>query len=464
MDGGTQHAAGRLRERLWASEAASGLATRKPQHSARLALTRSQGLVLTLSALVLAGAVLFQPAVVIALFSLGFLALVVLRLHAAFSIPERCARQPLQDSLLPHIALLLPAYKEAPILPHLARSIAALDYPADRLEVILALEAEDEETCQAAQELVLPRHFKIVRVPDGFPRTKPRALNFALRHSQADIIGILDAEDRPSPQQVREVAETFATAPDDIACLQAPLNWYNRQDTWLTGQFAMEYAAHFNVMLPLYQRLGWPLPLGGTSNYFRRQSLESAGGWDAFNVTEDADLGFRLAAHGLRTVMIGEPTLEEAPLHVRAWVMQRSRWLKGYAQTLAVHLRRQDGAHPTIRSLSIIVSLGAALVSALAHAPLALFSIIYLFGGWSGGWAQCFALAFLLSGYASTALCAWIGSRRAGFRPRRRDFLLMPVYWLLQTIAAIRALWQWAINPYLWDKTEHGQSKACTSP
>ena len=214
-------------------------------------------------------------------------------------------------------------------------------YPADRLEIRLALEADDRETIAAARALALDRKYRIVLVPEGGPRTKPRALNYALRFCSGEIITVHDAEDRPHPRQLRTAAESFAAAGPDLACLQAPLNWFNRSECWLTRQFALEYAAHFHALLPLYARLRWPLPLGGTSNHFRAAALRRAGGWDAWNVTEDADLGFRLHALGYRCNVIAPLTLEEAPTRIWPWVCQRSRWLKGYAQTLAVHSRTQ---------------------------------------------------------------------------------------------------------------------------
>ena len=108
---------------------------------------------------------------------------------------------------------------------------------------------------------------------------------------------------------------------------------------WLSRCFTIEYATWFRVILPGLARMGLPIPLGGTTLFFRRTILDRLGGWDAHNVTEDADLGIRLARHGYRTELIPTTTYEEANCRPWPWVRQRSRWLKGYAVTWAVHMR-----------------------------------------------------------------------------------------------------------------------------
>lgn len=459
-----------LLARLWADEAAGGLARTRPSASAGSPLSTARlracacGLAAAGACLIALPGLAAGPALAIA--TLFFATLIGLRITACLIAPPVLPRAALTDAELPRAAILIPAYREAAIMPHLVAGLAALDYPVDRLDIHLILEADDEETYFAALAQKLPAHISIIRVPPGLPRTKPRALNFALRLCDAEILTILDAEDRPAPGQLREAAERFAAAPDQLACLQAPLNWYNRHDSWVTRQFALEYAAHFRVMLPLYVRLGWPVPLGGTSNYFRVPALRDAGGWDAFNVTEDADLGFRLAARGLRCGLLEATTLEEAPIHIRPWIAQRTRWLKGYAQTFAVQVFCLHAEHWHRQLAALFLSIGAAFVSALCHGPLALISLVLLGANWTGSPAQLLASGFLVSGYAAAACCAAVGLRRCGWSLHWRDFLLMPVYWPLQTLAAVRALWQLAVNPYFWDKTEHGKSPAqsCISP
>ena len=176
-------------------------------------------------------------------------------------------------------------------------------------------------------------------VPDRAPHTKPKALNYALQFARGDFVVVYDAEDRPQPDQLRRAWEVFRHAPPELGCLQAQLNIYNPRQSWLTRQFTIEYSALFDAILPALERLRLPVPLGGTSNHFPRATLISVGAWDPYNVTEDADLGIRLARQGYRTGVLGSTTWEEAPPVFGIWIKQRTRWLKGWMQTYLVHTR-----------------------------------------------------------------------------------------------------------------------------
>lgn len=314
--------------RFWADDAANGLDRRSPELSARsrafphLATLLAGLLVAGFAGLPLTGLSALQIPLLLCV--PVFAGLVLLRLAAA-GLPLRWApRRDLPDAALPDASLLVALNDEAAIVPGLVAALKAIDYPRDRLDIKIVLEAGDSATRAAFESVRLDARFEIVLVPPGQPRTKPRALNYALRFCRGKIVAVHDAEDLPHPRQLRTAAESFFLAGRDLACLQAPLNWYNRDETWLTRQFALEYAAHFHAMLPLYRRLGWPLPLGGTSNYFRTAAVRHAGGWDAWNVTEDADLGIRLHSLGYRCDMIAPMTLEEAPVSLAAWIPQRT--------------------------------------------------------------------------------------------------------------------------------------------
>lgn len=164
-------------------------------------------------------------------------------------------------------------------------------------------------------------------------------MNFALGFTRGSIIGIYDAEDRPDPDQLQRVARHFARAGPDVACLQGALDYYNTGSNWMARCFTLEYASWFRVILPGLSHLGLVVPLGGTTLFLRRHAIEEVGGWDAHNVTEDADLGIRLARRGYRTELIATVTQEEANARPWPWIRQRTRWLKGYAMTWLVHSR-----------------------------------------------------------------------------------------------------------------------------
>lgn len=241
------------------------------------------------------------------------------------------ARSEDDSEVLPRYSILVPIYDEAAVVPDLVAALDALDYPRDRLEIFLILESVDAETRAAVAATPLPPHMIPVIVPDGSPRTKPRALNYALRRATGDLVVIYDAEDVPEPDQLRRAAALLATDPT-LGCVQARLNVLNDAETWLTRQFAIEYTVLFDCLLPTLDRLGLPVPLGGTSNHFSRAVLEKVGGWDPFNVTEDADLGIRLARTGWTVKVLASTTWEEAPANFKTWLKQRTRWLKGWMQ------------------------------------------------------------------------------------------------------------------------------------
>jgi hypothetical protein len=291
-----------------------------------------------------------------------FLGLILLRLAAAIERPAedlwRLHRWRVDDSRLPIYTVAVPMYREEAVLQQLVAALGALDYPAAKLDIRLLIEADDDAMRAALAELPLPAHFSVVIVPPGRPRTKPRALNLALLEARGSLFTIFDAEDIPDPQQLRLAAARFLRAPDELACLQARLVIDHAGEGLLPALFALEYAGLFEVLNPGLLRFQLPIMLGGTSNHFRTAALRAVGGWDAWNVTEDADLGLRLVRAGYRMGDLPSNTREEAPLTVPAWLKQRSRWIKGYIQTLVTHSRapitllREAGVAATARCWS----------------------------------------------------------------------------------------------------------------
>jgi len=360
----------------------------------------------------------------------------------------------------PFYTVLVPIYKESRIVPRLMKNLAAIDYPQERIEIMMVCEADDIDTVKAVQRHITPP-FKIICVAPSLPRTKPKALNIALKQARGDIITIYDAEDRPHPQQLKRAAQSLMSQPD-LGAVQAPLDYYNISVNWLTRQFTLEYAFLFRVWLPFLTRLGLPFPLGGTSNHIRRSALDKIGGWDAYNVTEDADLSFRLAALNYKIGYISLPTQEEAVESWQAWQYQRARWMKGFLQTWLVHMSRPlmpGGATGILRFLTVQVTIGSALLAGLIHVPF----MLYL----------CLIGALNILGYniaapsmwvwAGLALCYGAGmlsGALAAIRIRQKRLLLhvlfMPVYWWLLFPATLQAVWEFLFAPFHWNKTEHG--------
>ncbi len=393
-------------------------------------------------------------------FQVGFLAAAGWRglLLTASLAPTRGAPE---ITRLPRYTVLVALYDEAAVVAQLVERLSRLDYPADRLEGFVILEADDHETCAAFGRLSLPPWLQVLTAPVGVPRTKPRALNIGLAAATGELVTVYDAEDDPHPLQLREAAARFAA--DDAAtlwALQAPLRVRlppGTRSTFLDRQFAIEYASLFEVTLPGLARLGLPFPLGGTSNHFRAAALRSIGGWDSHNVTEDADMGFRLWRAGGRLEVLSRPTLEPPPGGLDDWLPQRTRWLKGFMQTWGVHTRDVRGLGWR-GGISLTMTLGVALVSAALHAvSLAGLLAIILIALAAG--VEPIAPPFAVGVLAIGALAAWvnaaIGCRRAGMDYTLIDVISAPAYWSLLSLAFVHATWRLITEPFTWDKTRH---------
>jgi len=449
-------------------DAAFGLFQKHARASAGRPLWPPWALVLgpgSYSAGLLAYAPTLSVGLLIASCVLSVIGLTLVRLIAAATPVRYSTRKTLPDTELPVMSVIVALHDEAAVIPHLMKALSGLNYPRTRLDVVFALEAHDYETRQAihAARHVSPLRVRCVVLPQLGPTTKPRALNVALQATHGDLIAVYDAEDLPAPDQLRAAAEAFAEDPD-LGVVQAPLGWFNRGENWLTQQFGLEYAAQFHALLPLYHRWGWPLPLGGTSNVFRRHALNAVHGWDPFNVTEDADLGFRLARHGWRAGLIEPGTLEEAPITARAWIHQRSRWLKGHFVTWLVHMRDPVDFIRTAGWrgwLSLHLTVFANMASAIIHAPTVALSLITATGLlWMGRPnAALVSLSVMAPAYMAAMACAAVGARRAGLPIRLPTLLTMPFYWLMQAPAAAKALKELPRQPYVWSKTQHGVSR-----
>jgi hypothetical protein len=387
-----------------------------------------------------------------------FMAAIFWRLFAAASLtPPPTYKQVPQE--LPTYTLLCPLYREANVVGELIAAINRLDYPRQKLDVKLLVEEDDEATRTAALLSAAEPHFEVVLVPPAAPRTKPKALNIGLSRARGLFVGVYDAEDRPHPQQLRAAVAAFEEGGEQLACVQAPLEIDNSDAAWIARQFAAEYAIQFAQIMPLLARLGLPMPLGGSSNHFRTAALRAAGGWDPFNVTEDADLGYRLARLGLRCGLIAPPTAEEAPVTIGAWFNQRTRWLKGHMQTWLVLMRdpvRTIGDMGFAAFLSMHLVLGTGVLAAFAHGPLACVLLAAALTPYDLLGPADFVLA--VSGYSVGAFAALTACALSGNLSHARAALTMPLYWPLASLAAARALFELVVRPHDWSKTEHGVS------
>ena len=382
------------------------------------------------------------------------------------------AARALRADELPVFTVLVPMFREPQMLPRLAAALRALDYPLGKLDIKIVLEAEDEETIAVAQTLGLEGVFEVIRVPPSQPQTKPKACNFALRFARGEYLVIYDAEDRPEPDQLRKVVETFRRSPKNTACLQCRLNYYNANENWLTRMFTLDYALWFDLVLPGLERLNIPIPLGGTSNHFRTDVLRELHGWDPFNVTEDADLGIRLTQKGYRVGVVDSTTFEEASCRPGQWIRQRSRWIKGYMQTFLVHTRRPLHMLRTTGLLGFLgfgFFIGGTVLSGILN-PI--FWAMYLawLAAMSVGVDPLFpeillflALFNLLAGNGAFMFLSMIAPIRRGWLELIPYSLTVFGYWIMMSIAAYKALWQLLYRPFYWEKTQHGLSRHSVS-
>ena len=399
-----------------------------------------------------------------------------LKVAAAFAAQNRNQadpRAPPPDKTIvaqrqPIVTVLVPLFHETRVLPRLINRLSRLTWPRELLDILLVVEEHDLATRAALDREDLPRWMRVVVVPDAPLKTKPRALNYAMLFARGAIIGVYDAEDAPEPNQIHRVVRCFQNGPPNLACVQGVLDFYNARSNWLSRCFTIEYATWFRIILPGMQRLRLAVPLGGTTLFFRRDILEKLGGWDAHNVTEDADLGIRLARHGYFTQLLGTVTLEEANCRAIPWVKQRSRWLKGYAVTWLVHMRnpyalwKQLGAWKffgiQVLFLGTLVQFMLApllwtfwlMLLGLGHPLQEVFSTAVMVG---------FIGVFVLSEVV-TLTVGYVALRGSGHRHLRLWLPSLHGYFPLAVLAVYKALWELISAPFYWDKTSHGEHSA----
>ncbi|ROQ30945.1 cellulose synthase/poly-beta-1,6-N-acetylglucosamine synthase-like glycosyltransferase [Frondihabitans sp. PhB188] len=460
-----------------ADDAANALFYRNPELSGRIVFSRGQKISALVVAIVLVALAIIWPRQtaigVLATVSLVFLAGTAFKFFvslqgARFDVVERITDTEvaeLSDDDLPVYTVLVPVFHEANIVAQLIDNLGGLDYPVHKLEVLILIEEEDLETRQAIENAEPPAHFHIVTVPKGHPQTKPRACNVGLYLASGSYLVIYDAEDTPDPDQLKKALIAFDRGGDETVCVQAALNYFNATENALTRMFTLEYSYWFDYMLAGLDRSNLPIPLGGTSNHFRTEALIELGGWDPYNVTEDADLGIRASAIGYRVGVINSTTMEEANTSIPNFIRQRSRWIKGYMQTTLVHARRPVAL---IREVGIVRFLAFALL--IGGTPATFLGVIpfYLVTAASlaipstvissvfPAWVLWICLFNFLIGNGIMVYLSMMGPFKRGTFNLILWSLLNPVYWILHSLAAYKGLWQLLTRPHYWEKTEHG--------
>src|ERR1700688_1135464 len=462
----------------------SGLADRVPDVSVRRLLTTPQrGVLVVCAALIVGGAILSAVDTFLVLGTLVTLVYVLCVTYRVYLfvrstrsdvsevVTDEEARS-IPDAELPSYTVLIPVFHEAEVINLLVASIGRLEYPVDRLEVLILAEADDHETINAIRQQDPGAHFQIVFVPPAEPRTKPKALNFGLTLARGQLIAVYDAEDDPEPLQLRRAVVAMRRLGPEVGCLQAKLSYNNPDQNLITRWFPLEYAMWFTFFLPGLASMRAPIPLGGTSNHFRRGVLRALGGWDPYNVTEDADLGVRMYREGYRVRVLESITLEEANSDFVNWVKQRSRWYKGYLQTFLVHMRspaqlRREMGWRGMAHFCIFI--GGTPFIALLNPAFWLMAVVW-FVTHPAFLQQIFPGPVYYLGLMSWALGNFLLAYLTllSCRIARRGDLLwaaltVPLYWVMMSLASVKAYWQLVGTPNFWEKTAHGLRHEATA-
>ena len=425
------------------------------------------GLVLNFKSVTIAVNVAMSSFFLIAIIFKLFLSLVGSRFELYQAISKEEVRA-VVDNDLPVYTILLPVYKEDKLIKKLIWNLQSLDYPRELLDVKLLIEEDDDLTLDAVRSLDFPATFEVIVVPFHMPKTKPKACNYGLHFSRGKYLTIYDAEDIPDTDQLKKVVALFDKLPENYICVQSALNYFNRNENFLTRMFTLEYSYWFDYMLPGLDTLDIPIPLGGTSNHFKMDTLIELGAWDPFNVTEDADLGVRAYAKGYKVAIVNSTTYEEANNEPFNWIRQRSRWIKGYMQTYLVHMRNPARLIKKIGwrgFLGFNFFVGATPITFLVYPILLFIFLAYVVFNIAAiktlfpDWVLFMSIFNLMVG---NILMIYV-NMMAVFKRRFYELILFaianPIYWLMHSAAAYMGLYQLIVKPFYWEKTNHGLSK-----
>lgn len=364
----------------------------------------------------------------------------------------------------PSYTILVPLFREANMLSTIIANLNQLDYPRNKLDIKLILEESDTETWQKAIQMNLPDEFQIILVPRSFLQTKPKAMNYALRWAKGEYVTVFDGEDAPDPLQLKKAVIYLSQAPKNVVGVQAQLNFFNRFENTLTRLFTLDYSLWFDFFIPGLERNQAIIPLGGTSNHFRMSALKELGGWDSYNVTEDADLGVKVSLKGWQMGFLPSTTWEEATVKVVDWIKQRTRWVKGYMVTYLVYMKhpieffRKVGMN---RFIQFQLFFGLPWIINLLNPFLYVHFLYWLTSGkgLNIDFLKHLAIWCLVVGNGLQFYLALIGTYKRGFFKLIPWVIFIPVYWFLLSIASWRALWHLLIKPHDWEKTPHGKSQ-----
>lgn len=382
---------------------------------------------------------------------------------------------------LPKITILVPAYHEANVLPICMEHIFKVDYPKKLIEVIVLVEMADLETIESAKELKKKYSIRHLRIEESeLPQGKPRALNFGLLHAKGDIIGVIDAEDVIDKRLLKEVVSVINSGYDVV---QGVLDMINDRSGWKNMHLRGEYTHWYRSVVPALVSAKLPVPLSGTTNFFKREVILKMKGWDPYNLTEDFDIGMRLYNSHKKVglvfdkvkerevgslfkgqysiAMMHSVTREESPISFLSWLKQRTRWQRGKIQTLKKMIRESKENGVQLRFNTIMVSF-------LPHAgPINLTGVLLSFYALASSFSipSWLSVIFIFNMIMVIYYCiaqahGYYIAVHKNRHHRLRNAIIVgvttPIYWIMLWIADIRTMKHEYVNKKVfWEHTAH---------
>ena len=430
------------------------------------------------------------------------------------------AESPLPDKelSLPKITAILTARGESEsVLRRSLQSLLALEYPAEKTEILLVTDSDDLSTGGIADQLSRELGVTHLVVPDNsdpawnriikqardrgakwadidaeqLPYSKPRALTYALPSATGEIITVVDAEDvQGDPLVFLKAAQCLQVKGYDA--VQGRLRFINYRDSWLSLQAVGDYAFWFVWLLPKIRLRGLPVALGGTCYYVRRDVLDSLGGWDPTNVTEDLELGIRLYGYGYNVGIIDVDTYEESPRKLLrtqsegGWANQRTRWIRGTLYTVG-RLGKYWKEFPLKRRLAIglllfyyVLGFFVPFLSLVGYPFMVLSLLVAVLlpiqavsgvsmpgpilpiidNPWLAAISALNMILLLWHIYLTVrGIARTIGKTVVGIPEKVHYYGLVGItvmfYWILWGLPVLRAIWQTLRGAKFWEKTLH---------
>ncbi len=366
---------------------------------------------------------------------------------------------------LPVISVILPVYKEKEVLPQLCQRMADMDYPADKLDLIFIFESGDDETINAFVQLEKPAHFKGLVSPDVQPKTKPKALNVALRETRGEFLVIFDAETLPETDQFMKAMAAFKYSPQ-LDYVHCRIDVYNANTNWLTKMYTAEFAFFYNFFLPGLATVKSPTPISGHSVYFRREQLIKVGGWDAYNLAEDCDIGIRMFRNGYKNAsVLDSASWEQSTTTLGDWIKQRTRWMQGFVQTSMVNLRFPALLWKDLGGLRNVLMFmfhvpGGVFLNGLNLVQWMMLAFWYATNDpiiqtiFTDILLYLSVLSFFLANLMFTYFNL-LGLYHRKYYSFVGLALFSPIYWLFLSYATLRSILRFFRQESTWDKTNH---------